>query len=134
MYARMLVELKTYAAALDNAIKALIGLQALTPHKGRPSKEVINYRTQMNYKIQTAAHKEEMASAVRSMDNFSIVDPGFKPPRKKSKFSVATRKRMAAAQKKRWAQAKKGNTQIGRKAVIRGGKKLLTMKAKKKVA
>ena len=99
MYAKMLVEMRTYAIALSNAIKAIVGLQALTPAKGRPSNAVRNLR------IQKAAHEEEM---------FSIVDPGFKPSTKakKYKFSAATRKKLSLAQKKRWAQVKKGKKKL----------------------
>ena len=101
-----LIGLREELAAINKAIGAMEHLRRLRPTKGRPPKDT----TFSVYPVDISnVSRRKYKHKSTTVDNFSIVDPGFKPSRKKkkSKLSAATRKKMAAAQKKRWAQAKK---------------------------
>jgi len=92
---RILMELRAEQERLAEAILTIERLAAgsLGKRRGRPPKWMASAR---------AAADSPLAS--------NAIAPGSLAPKKKRRFSAATRKRMAEAQRKRWA-SRKANVQ-----------------------
>lgn len=93
-----LVGLREELLAINNAIGAMEYLRRLRPTKGRPPKT-------SNDAVTISVPPSAIGNVERG-------------PKRKSKFSAATRKRMATAQKKRWAQFKKAKVITMRKKKV----------------